>query len=530
MGRAAPRAVYPAPAAVAGRRRGGGVGTARQRRPRFQGGELPRVPGPARRALHLQRAVGPLLRRLRRDRHGCVPPHRVVGLGAVAVARSAFRIAADPLPGQRAPGRRRVGVVGRAAALPQAQDRALRRRYRLGAHADGPGGLRRRPLGVRSREQRLAHHAVAERGAAAQLLVLLHRRPVGRRAAPRDRRRPHHGRKRLPARRLDLARHPARTRPRPGAGCPRTSCAPWPAGTPRRCSATRSRSGTTGARRWGDCPGHPAAPALWPDHRRGRPRRRTGDDVGRTARRLPAQHRTRRARLRARDGRRDRSPRRAARHPGPPGLEVRRPRGLPAPRRGPTRRGGSRGALGRHGGRGHRPGGVVPDHRALLQRRARPVRGRTPRHRLQRLAGGVLRHEPAAALRCRRAPAPGPAGRGTRAATGRRRARLRGRLRSAQPVPRALAVPPGVRRPVGRRRGARRADRHPRGQLGDRPDAGRRPALQSPRVARPVASVRADARLRAAHRLRRPRTPPRPALRLPGILGWVGSVLARAPK
>ena len=51
--------------------------------------------------------------------------------------------------------------------------------------------------------------ADADRGAAAQLLVLLARRSVDL-ADPRPhRRRPHHGRGRLPPRRLDLARHPA---------------------------------------------------------------------------------------------------------------------------------------------------------------------------------------------------------------------------------------------------------------------------------------------------------------------------------
>ena len=81
-----------------------------------------------------------------------------------------------------------------------------------------------------SESTRLAVGPAAERGAAAQLLVLLHRRPVHRAAAPRDRHRPHHGGERLPARRLVVARHPAGAGRRPGARCPTTSCAPWPAG------------------------------------------------------------------------------------------------------------------------------------------------------------------------------------------------------------------------------------------------------------------------------------------------------------
>ena len=150
VGGTASRADHSAAAAVAGRRRAGGVGAADQRRPRIQGGELPRVPGPARLALHLQRAVGSLLRRLRRDGHRGVPAHRGVGLGAAAVPRPAVRIAPHPVPGQRPPGRRRVAVVRGAIAVPRAQDRAVRRRHRLGPHADGPRRLRRRPLRIRS--------------------------------------------------------------------------------------------------------------------------------------------------------------------------------------------------------------------------------------------------------------------------------------------------------------------------------------------------------------------------------------------
>ena len=52
-----------------------------QRGAGLQGGQLPRVPRPAAAALHLQRALGPLLRRLRGDRHRRVPAHRLVRPG-----------------------------------------------------------------------------------------------------------------------------------------------------------------------------------------------------------------------------------------------------------------------------------------------------------------------------------------------------------------------------------------------------------------------------------------------------------------
>ena len=71
--------------------------------------------------------------------------------------------------------------------------------YVLDHSASGPGG--------RAVERRPA----AERGAAAQLLVLHDRRPRHvRRRLERIRRRPHPARERLPARRLHLARHARR--------------------------------------------------------------------------------------------------------------------------------------------------------------------------------------------------------------------------------------------------------------------------------------------------------------------------------
>ncbi len=98
-----------------------------QRGAGLQGGELPRVPRAAGSAVHLQRGVGPLLRRLRGDRHRRLPAHRRVGLGAARVLRPALRDPPHLLPRQRAARRRRVAVVGRAAALPEAERRACPR-------------------------------------------------------------------------------------------------------------------------------------------------------------------------------------------------------------------------------------------------------------------------------------------------------------------------------------------------------------------------------------------------------------------
>ena len=94
---------------------------------------------------------------------------------------------------------------GYAAAPPDAQDRHERGGHRLGGHAARPARQHRRPLPLRARLGR-----APGRRAAAQLLVLHHRRPVDHRHAPRHRGRPHHGGGRLPARRQHLARHPGR--------------------------------------------------------------------------------------------------------------------------------------------------------------------------------------------------------------------------------------------------------------------------------------------------------------------------------
>ena len=110
VGRDPPRAHHPAAAALAGRR-------GRWPRPRcgptrhagFKAVSFPEFPAQLRLPLHLQRPLGPLLRRLRGDRHRGVPPHRGVGLGPAALARPALRAAAHRVPGQRAAGRRPNG-------------------------------------------------------------------------------------------------------------------------------------------------------------------------------------------------------------------------------------------------------------------------------------------------------------------------------------------------------------------------------------------------------------------------------------
>ena len=83
----------------------------------------------------------------------------------------------------------------------------------------------------------------AERGAAAQLLVLLDRRPVGVRRARRDRGRAHPRRERLPARRLDVARHASTSSRATSRTCRPTTPPGSPTATPQSCSATRCPDG-----------------------------------------------------------------------------------------------------------------------------------------------------------------------------------------------------------------------------------------------------------------------------------------------
>ena len=157
-----------------------------------------------------------------------------------------FELFPTLFPGERDTRGRRVAVVGSRAAHPRPVGRNVRRRDRLGADAHGPRRLRARPFGVGHRERDVAVGPAPERGSRAQLLLLLDRRPLRGRAPRADRRRPHHGRERLPARRLDLAGHPGACSLRRSGTFPTTSCARSPPGTPHGCSATLSPTATTG--------------------------------------------------------------------------------------------------------------------------------------------------------------------------------------------------------------------------------------------------------------------------------------------
>ena len=119
-----------------------------------------------------------------------------------------------------------------------------RGRAGLGGHARRPRRLRSGALRFGPRGRGVEGRPAAQRGAAAQLLVLLDRRPARIRRAGRDRCRPHPRRERLPARRLHLAGHPTgrgaqRRRPVGGGRGP-----DHPPQRGARCSATRCR--TTG--------------------------------------------------------------------------------------------------------------------------------------------------------------------------------------------------------------------------------------------------------------------------------------------
>ena len=130
---------------------------------------------------------------------------------------------------------------GVAAALSRPAHRHERGRHRLGADAGRPPRLHPRRSGPRS-PGLAVDRAHADRGAAAQLLVLLARRPVDL-ADPRPhRRRPHHGRGRLPARRLDVARHPGVPGRTPGRAVRRRARGS-PTRTRPRCSAIPFRTG-----------------------------------------------------------------------------------------------------------------------------------------------------------------------------------------------------------------------------------------------------------------------------------------------
>ena len=184
----------------------------------------------------------PLLAACEETEHRGVPPHRLVVVGAAAVRRPALRAAAHAVLGERLRGRGRLAVVGRVHPLPRACGSPCRRAasgwvnmladrvdYVLdhsGSGIDG-GALDRRPP--------------PERGAGRAVLVLLDRRPEhARRRARALRPRPRAARGRLPARRLDLARHPdLRARHDRPPARPTSIDKHHPRRTPRSCSDGR---------------------------------------------------------------------------------------------------------------------------------------------------------------------------------------------------------------------------------------------------------------------------------------------------
>src|SRR3974390_2060817 len=271
VGRRGTRKHDPPAAALAGRRRRRGRRGQSERGAWLQGRELPRVPCADGAAVDLQRALGPVLRRLRGERDRGVPAHGVVRVGAPGLGRPAFRDHAHAVPGQRAHRRLRMAVVRCPVAFPRAEHRHVRGRAGLGADADGPGRLRLVPFGVGDGEQGLAVVDAPERGAGPEFLVLLDRRPFGRVPAPQDRRRPHHGGERLPACGFVVARPPAgagrglgratRRRVARGGVRQRRPALPSPAAADGRLARTR-RVTTPAARR-------PLPPAAGPGGRAG---------------------------------------------------------------------------------------------------------------------------------------------------------------------------------------------------------------------------------------------------------------------
>ena len=110
----------------------------------------------------------------RRDRH--LPAHRLRAVGADPRAGHSVRDHHEPVP---------VNALvacadwlwGHPDALPEAQHRARRGWPRLGGDAGRPGRLRPRSLRVGPGGRDLDGRPAAERGASAQLLVLLDRHP-----------------------------------------------------------------------------------------------------------------------------------------------------------------------------------------------------------------------------------------------------------------------------------------------------------------------------------------------------------------
>ena len=132
----------------------------------LQGGELRRAPGERRAAVVAHRALGPVPRRVQRDRHRRVPARRVRRVDRGDIAGCPARALHDAVPGQRARRGRRLAVGAHPAAVPRAPHRARRGWHRLGAHAARPPRLGDGALGHR-RRRRVAGRRDPRRGAAA---------------------------------------------------------------------------------------------------------------------------------------------------------------------------------------------------------------------------------------------------------------------------------------------------------------------------------------------------------------------------
>ena len=127
-GQAAPALPHPAVGRRAGRGRG-----APQRRARRARGVLQRDPAPPGAAQHPRRLLGPVLRRLRGDRHGGLHAHRLVLEDAGHLGRRAGRGGRHAELRQRHGVADRLPLLGRPGPLPRAAARLLRGPDRLAA-------------------------------------------------------------------------------------------------------------------------------------------------------------------------------------------------------------------------------------------------------------------------------------------------------------------------------------------------------------------------------------------------------------
>ncbi len=142
--------------------------------------------------------------------------------------------------------------------------------------------------------------------------------------------------------------------------------------------------------------------------RRRRPRGRATGSLAPRAGGLPPGHPPRPRRLRARDSGREGDPGRPPRHPGHAGRGLCRSFAVRTIVGGPVGRVGPGGSSGRHGQRGHRPGGALSLDRALLLGPRRPGSRHCSGHGLQRLAVGLLRGRSGPVVRRRHASHAGP--------------------------------------------------------------------------------------------------------------------------